>query len=235
MYDPQPRLGRIHAPDPNDQRYLLRSLNPQAATAAADVPYKFHYHGTVLDQGTTSACVGASFWQWLDMGPVRNLKKPSWMELYRAAQKNDEFPGEEPAYYGSTVRAAFKVGKQLGFVKTYGWAYDVETAINHVLTVGPMCFGTVWLTDMFETDKDGFIRLGGNVEGGHAYAVKGASRVRRCPDGSTGAFKIVNSWGTKKFGQNGTAWLSFKDADALIRDQGEACTAWEDKPAAVAL
>lgn len=230
MYEPQAKLGRLFAPNPEDNRYLLRSLNPGAAAEARNVPYRYWYHENVLDQGDSSACTGAAAWQWLDMGPVRNLTKPDFMTLYHRNQAEDEWPGAEPAYYGSSVRASFKVMKSLGFVNTYAWAFDLETLVNHVLTVGPAVLGTDWYTDMFHTDKEGFVHAGGRVAGGHAYAVKGASRVKKCPDGSLGALRCINSW-SERFGQKGLFWLSFKDAAKLIADQGEACTAFEAKPA----
>lgn len=230
MYEPQPRLGRLHSVDINDQRYLLRSMRPEAAAAAANVPYRYHALAAkrFRDQGDTSACTGAAARHWLDAGPVQNLGGPDWNELYRMNQLVDEWPGAEPAYYGSSVRASFKVMKSLGFVRSYGWAFDLETAINHILTESGMVFGTTWFTDMMKTDKDGFIHADGNVEGGHAYFIRGVNREKKCPDGSVGAARGVQSW-LPTWGQQGQFWISFKDLDALIKDYGEACTAFEVK------
>lgn len=224
-----PGLGRLFSPDERDHGHLLRSLNPDAPTAAANVPYRYWYHDTVLDQGQSSACTGAAAWQWLNMGPIRNKNIPDFMTLYRSNQQADEWPGSEPTYYGSSVRASFKVMKALGFVSRYAWAFDAETLINHVLTVSPAILGTSWYSDQMRTDKQGFIHVGGRLVGGHAYAVKGVNRDKRCPDGSVGAIRIINSWSTE-WGQQGMAWLSFKDLDVLIKDDGEACTAFECKP-----
>lgn len=226
---PQPGLGRVHVPDPNDNRYLLRSLNPKAATAAANIPYRYHTlaRSRFRDQGTTSACTGAAARHWLDAGPVQNLGGPDWWDLYKLNQKSDSWPGEEPAYYGSSVRASFKVMQKLGFVKSYGWAFDLETAINHILTESGMVFGTSWFTGCMKTDKQGFIHADGNVEGGHAWYARGANREKVCPDGSKGAVRGVQSWGD--WGDNGQFWISFKDLDAMIKDYGEACTAFEIK------
>lgn len=232
MTDPQPKLGRIYAPDERDRKFLL-SISPEAAAVAESRPYKYHYHKTILDQGDSSACTGAAFWQWLDMGPIRNLNKPDFMTLYKMNQKNDEWSGEEPTYYGSSVRASFKVGQQLGFVKRYGWAFDAETVANHILTSSPVVMGTTWWTDMFRTDSDGFVNVGGRVAGGHAYAFKGFSQLKKRSKGSRGSFRGIQSWGD--WGQNGLFWMSFEDADALIKDYGEACTAFEQlAPAQVA-
>lgn len=230
MYEPQERLGRLYAPNPEDRRYLLRSLTPGAEAAAANVVSRYHYVDTILDQGNTSSCVGASCRGWLNAGPVRNISGPSFLDIYKAGQKIDEWPGEEPAYYGTSVRAGFKVLKSLGYVSTYGWAFDLETALNHILTVGPMVFGTTYTTEMMRADKDGFIHYDGQEVGGHAYLIVGANRETKCPDGSKGAIRMVNSWG-RDWAQNGRAWISFKDAEALIKDYGEACTAFESKPA----
>lgn len=228
MYEPSPRLGRLHSVDINDQRYLLWSINPQAASAAADIEHRYHFTDLVIDQGDTSACVGAASRGWLSAGPVRNMTGPSWLELYHSSQLLDEWPGVEPAYYGTSVRAAFKVLKAQGFVKSYGWAFDADTAINHVLLHSPLILGTSWFDGMMSTDKQGFIHADGRDVGGHAYLMVGASRTKKCPDGSVGAARILNSW-SAKWGQSGRAWLSFKDLDALIRDHGEAATAFEQK------
>ena len=223
MYEPQAKFGRLRAPDINDRRFMI---SPPAT--AVNVVSKYHYTDLVIDQGETSACVGAASRGWLSAGPVRNMSGPSWWDIYTAGQAVDEWPGAEPAYYGTSVRAAFKVLKAQGFVKSYNWAFDLDTAINHILTVSPMCLGTIWTTDMMRPDKEGFIHVGGRAVGGHAYLAIGANRSAKCPDGSLGAVRIVNSWG-KGWGQNGRAWISFKDLDTLIKDDGEACAAVEAK------
>lgn len=228
MYEPQPMFGRLRAPDARDANYLLRSLNPQAAAAAANISYRHHFHDGVLDQGDSSACTGAAARQWLNMGPIRNLDGPDFMTLYRENQKVDEWPGAEPAYYGSSVRASFKVMQKLGFVSRYAWAFDLETVVSHVLTVSPVVLGTDWYSGMLSTDKAGFIHVAGRSVGGHAYVLGGANRNKRCPDGSLGAGRIINSW-SSKWGQSGKAWISFKDLETLIKADGEACTAFEQK------
>jgi hypothetical protein len=128
-------------------------------------------------------------------------------------------------YEGTSVRAAFKYLAEVGYVSTYEWAYDVETCANWILTVGPMVFGTTWFSAMFDVAENGFITVAGDVVGGHAYFIRGCNRDKRCPDGSRGAFRILNSWGD--WGQGGQAWLSFVDATKLLREDGEAVTARE--------
>ena len=218
-------LGRLHAPDERDRKYLL-SLPPEIKEVAENRTHRYHYYETILDQGNSSACTGAAFWQWADMGPIRNHNKPDFMTLYKMNQKVDEWPGEEPLYEGSSVRASFRVGQQLGFVKSYRWAFDLETVVNHLLTVGPVVLGTDWTRDAMRTDEHGFVHFDGSVVGGHAYTARGASRVKRCPDGSLGGIRCLQSWGDA-WGENGLFWISFKDMEKLIKANGEACTAFE--------
>lgn len=223
--DPQPGFGRVFKPDPDDHRFLLSPF----AEDAEKVVQKHHYTDLVIDQGQTSMCVGAASRGWLTCGPVRNINGPDFHDLYRFSQLEDDWPGQEPDYYGTSVRAAFKVLKKQGFVSEYRWAFDAETAINHILTVGPLVAGTEWFRDMNRVDKQGFVRVGGASAGGHAWLIIGASRLKACPDGTKGAVRAVNSWG-RRWGQAGRFWLSFKDFDALIKADGEACTAFETKP-----
>lgn len=226
-FKPQPRLGRVHLPDRNDYGYLVAP----SKKAAAQVRKKYHYTDLVLNQGESSMCGGAAGEGWLVCGPVRNLQTPGWQTLYHEAQLVDEWPGTEPDYFGTSVRAIFKVLKARGFVKEYRWAFSLDAALAHILTTGPMVFGTTWYEGMMEADKHGFVHMKGEAVGGHAYLVNGANRDKPCPDGTIGAFRCVQSWG-EDWGEKGRFWLSFKDATALILDYGEAATAIEAKPAA---
>lgn len=212
----EPGLGRLFAPDPRDRSFAMAP----PAREAARVEQRFWItHGPAYNQGASSMCVAYSGVRWLTTSPIKN-KPLNFAELYTDCQRNDEWSGEEPAYFGTSVRALFRVLQRRGFVSEYRWAWDAETVVNHVLTIGPVVVGTDWLSGMDSVDAEGFIKAEGRNRGGHAYTIIGASRPRQ-------AVRIINSWGAWGDKGSGRAWLSFSDLDRLIARQGEACTATE--------
>lgn len=216
-------LGRRHALDPLDHKFLLA----RPAQEASQITYRTWFTDQVFDQGNTSQCVAYSSIGWLMASPVRNTTNiPTFGELYTDCQKNDEWPGEE--YDGTSVRAAFRVLKRRGYVSEYRWAFNAATVVDHLLVNGPIVAGTVWLNNMFDPDKNGFLNVSGQQVGGHAYLLIGANKDKLCPDGSRGAIRIVNSW-NREWGQSGRAWIAMADFDKLMADDGEAATATEVK------
>lgn len=222
MADQQRGFGRRFVPDARDRKY---SIAPPRE--GAQITSRTWFSRDVFDQGATSQCTAYASVGWLRAGPVRNLSKlPSFEELYRDFQQNDEWPGEEPDYEGSSIRAAMKVMKRRGYVFEYRWAWQLAPVIDHIMATGPMVFGTTWTSGMMDTDKFGFINAHGGAVGGHAYLIVGANRQKKCPDGSVGCLRGVNSWG-RGWGDSGRFWLSFSDAAKLLADDGEAATATE--------
>jgi hypothetical protein len=218
----QARFGRRVAIDPNDKRFQI----PRVAVPA-DVTQRTWFTRDVFDQGYTSQCVAFSGVGWLVAGPVRNIKDPpGFQELYRECQLIDEWPGEDPDVEGTSIRALYKVLRRWGYVSEYRWAWTLEPVVNHILMNGPMVLGTNWYSGQMETDGDGFVRATGELAGGHAYLAIGANRAKKCPDGSTGAVRCVQSWG-RGWGQGGRFWLSFADLAKLLAEDGEAATATE--------
>jgi hypothetical protein len=231
-------LGRIPAFDPRDQQHRMAAHAPLTVTVerrvwpvdASLVPEELG--GEIpLDQGMTSQCTEFGGQHMLLAGPV---PQPYYMkrgDLYRANQLNDEWPGtetEEPRYEGSSVHALMKVLKAAGLVSEYVWAFEAETVRRWVLMKGPVVVGTDWLEGMDTTTTAGFARARGRVLGGHCYILIGADERVKCPDGSKGAFIILNSWG-KNWGykNSGYAFISYRDMDRLIKRAGEAATAIE--------
>lgn len=224
--DPTKGLGRLISVDFRDTKYLMTKNLPKRTSG---VTYRYWRTGKVLDQADTSQCVAFSGQQYLVTGPITNPFYKTPVELYNECQKVDEWEGEN--YDGTSVRALFKVLQNAGYIKEYTWAYDTQTVVRHLLDTGPVVLGTNWYNSMFYPDAiTGFITLRANsgLAGGHAYMVKGCNNDKLCPDGSRGAIRIINSWGTE-WGDNGHAWISYKDADRLIKNWGEAATGTELK------
>jgi C1A family cysteine protease len=172
----------------------------------------------VFDQKSTSQCVAYSGIAALVAAPHVNFPNITFESLYRECQLNDQWTGE--AYDGTSVLALGKVLKRMGFISEYRWANNVDQLANYILTTGPALAGTRWDSNMFAPGKDGFLSLGGGVAGGHAYLLAGVDLEKKCPDGSTGAFRKLGSWG-RSWADNGRAWISFKDMSELIADDGE--------------
>ena len=217
-------LGRRIAIDPRDRKFALQAPQPSSTLTKM-----FWYTSPAFDQGQKPQCVAYAGVKFLDSGPIRNLVSNlpfNFDQLYHECQLNDEWPGED--YDGTSVRALFKVLKTKGLVSRYEWAFDIQTMVNYILTTGPMVVGTNWTNSMFYPEKNGFIRVTGSVIGGHAYLLKGVNTLTKCPDGTIGAFRIINSFGSS-WGVRGCASISFADFKNLLTDGGEAATATELK------
>lgn len=219
-------LGRLISKDDRDQKHLL----PRRAAQAAGVETRHWYLPPSIDQGPTSSCVGHGWAHKILAGPVTNKLPISPFDLYRQCQDVDEWPGSEsdpPQYEGSSVRAGAKVLQRMGLIGGYKWAPNATVAFEHVLTTSPVVVGTSWHEGMANPDqKTGLMTLTGGNLGGHCYLIGGATRQRG------GMFRILNSYG-RGWAKNGRAWISVKDMDVLIKDDGEACVDLEVKQGSV--
>lgn len=215
------KLGRRVAFDARDLNYQARHFLKATKRVVQE---KFWRPGKTLDQGDTPQCVAYSSVQLLRVGPVFNRTTPEPEDWYKQCLEVDEWPGNDPNN-GTSVRAAMKVGEALGYYPAYAWAESVEIAADWIIQKGPCQFGTIWTDNMFNPDSRGFVHPNLDApgfvaadQGGHAYLCIGASRKQK-------AFLFQNSWGSdwgiKKWGQGGLFWMSFDDADKLLRMWGE--------------
>ncbi|MBA3727577.1 MAG: hypothetical protein H0W86_14385 [Armatimonadetes bacterium] len=214
-------LGRRRYYDPRDRAH---KLTPEKTATTR----KMWLAPPVLDQGATSSCVGHSLRSWLSAGPICNKGGPDAFKLYELAQQSDEWEGQEPDYEGSSVRGGMKALQALGLVSAYKWAFTLEDVVNQLLTASPMAVGTDWHYSMFQPDRWNYIWTGGGNAGGHAWLLTGADKLKKNPDGSQGAVRAQNSWGTG-FADKGRFWVSFGELEKLIKADGEAAVAVETK------
>lgn len=209
-------LGRIHAPDDRDYRDL-RSIIPAEVVSQDRVWRKGRM--MPLDQGQTPRCVGYSASGWLLTAPIQRPKTdPDPDTIYAKAQQVDGIKGPHD---GSTVRAAFQVLQSMGHVGSYHFASDIGEVRDFVLEVGPMVFGSDWLTAMDTPDSRGVVTVAGAVRGGHAYLCRGFHSESKL-------LVMEQSWG-RGFGLHGLFYLPLDGANELLfsRGNGEACAAIE--------
>lgn len=213
----EPGFGRRYAPDDRDHSYRMATALPEEAPSRT---YRYYRAGPVLDQGPYPHCVGYAWRQWLSTAHMMTRTGVDARSIYQAAQKVDEWPGED--YDGTSVRAGAKVLHGLGHIERYLWAWDVNTVAEWLLgNHGTVILGTRWFAGMSQPDKNGVGHITGSLQGGHAYLVVGANM-------KSGLFRVLNSWG-RDWSQNGRMWLEGETLEQLIQWDGEACTAIEQK------
>lgn len=85
------------------------------------------------------------------------------------------------------------------------------TAIKTELASGnPLLFGIPVDDEFYNLKNDEiYYKQNGKSFGGHAMVLIGYDDSRSIPDGSRGAFKVQNSWGTQ-WGENGYGWISYR-------------------------
>lgn len=214
-------LGRTHKPDERDNNYLIENHLLTSSRSRVTITSRYwDDNGWWGNQGNTPHCVGFSWAHWLEDGPIGQPGVAPIIQpkiIYENAQKLDEWPGEN--YDGTSVRGGVKYLQQVGKVRNYYWGYTLQTLIDSVLNIGPVVVGTNWYRNMFFPDRNGNIRIGGILAGGHAYVINGVDINKRI-------FRMKNSWG-RSWGINGSAYISFNDMERLIRENGEICFATE--------
>jgi hypothetical protein len=229
-------LGRRFAPDARDEAFRMRAvLDPlrEQFFPKGLPPGTRHYRpGPVLDQGRTGTCVGHGWRGWLDGAPLMTRGGMAPFDLYREFVQVDEWPDNDNEanapdaglQSGTSVRAGAKVLQAQGHIAEYRWAEGAEDVRAwHLAGLGTVVLGIIWTDQMFDPDRDGFIHYRGRVEGGHCIKSTGWSDAR-----GRGALRIQNSW-DRSWGQGGRAWIAYEDLDRLIKDDGEACAATEQK------
>lgn len=226
-------LGRRFDPDPSDHKFLMRRKLAVSGTVVLPTQKVWAIDSKSLDQANTSTCVGHAWNNFLRCAPIRTTKGPSPFDIYRKAVVVDPWPENDneatlPDFDpqlddGTSVRAGAEAVTQFGRLKSYLWGFQLTPVVEWLLTEGPVVVGFNWYSSMGRLDSNGFARItpGATIEGGHAFLVRGADTKKQ-------RVTCENSWGDD-WGKKGTFFLSFADLERLIHEDGEACTAIEQK------
>jgi len=229
-----PGFGRRFSRDDRDHDFLMRRMLADAREVALPSRKSWRIQATALDQGSTGTCVGHGWRNFLRCAPVKTEKTgPSAFDIYREAVKLDPWadnddeatlPDGDPGLdSGTSVRAGAQAVTKLGRLKSYVWAFELQPAVEWVLTTGPVVLGTNWYSSLSRPDAEGISRITptANVVGGHAFLWRGANTKRALA-------LCSNSWGDE-WGRSGEFFLPFRDLERLIHEDGEVCTAVEKR------
>lgn len=192
-------LGRLKDPrDPRD--YQVRSLFSVAPKRIKRQNSRMWMPPTRdrrYNQGRTSSCVEHGITHAIYGMPQPRHVLVAWehFELYHRAQQIDEWPGEEPSYYGTSVRAGLAAAAETrivtdpdptmpgqviqrpvnGVIESYHRVEDFEDLKDLMCSddyhLGcSIVIGTDWGGDgMYQVDKQGFLDATHPDDGGHCW------------------------------------------------------------------
>lgn|GEM_PF-6870854 len=211
--------GFVQEPDPRDGNFPLGAVVPSVANPRTkEKVWELPAH--LLNQGSTNSCVGHACAHFVLAAPMMNHSVDA-IAIWRRAQQIDEFPGNEGTNQGTSVRAGFKVLREMNLITSdYRWADNADEALRFILTRGTIVVGSKWYPGMSQP-AHGIMRLSGSPGNtGHAYLLFGFT-----PDQD--AFLVANSWGSAWGASNGCAFLPYSALEQLMQEGGVACSALE--------
>jgi len=212
-----PRLDRVVLFDERSKAFPIR------ATIEQKKPRSYTWRCMEwFDQGREGKCVAYGIGHELAARPseITGLTPEVLQNIYWQAQRNDpwpggSYPGAQPFYDGTAVLAGVKEAQSLGYFGSYRWSFSLAELNMGLSYAGPAVLGLAWYEGMFNTDSQGYIRVTGQVTGGHCVCARGVDIKNK-------RILIRNSW-SATWGINGDAWITFDDMDRLLHEQGEAC------------
>jgi hypothetical protein len=223
-------LGRRGDPDQRDCLYpvslVLGIMRPERRT----IPWM---RLRSLNQAQTGTCVGHGWRGWYEGEPTTHAagEGPDAFAIYRRAilldawadnDREENLP-ESQLQGGSSVRAGAQAMQEAGLIGSYVWATKASEIADYVTRRdgSPVVLGTSWYESMFHPDKNGLVKISGDVAGGHCYVTDWYDPIKKL-------HRCYTSWGqdfgiTDENGVGGIFWLSSRNMDRLLRQGGEAC------------
>lgn len=199
--------------DPASRGYAATELVPDEPVR--DVRWR-PTRALPLDQGREGSCTGHAIMTAIGTAPqgFEGVTHSAAVQVYKLAQRFDEWPGDH--YEGTSVNAAMKVGRMLGWWTEYRWAFGVDD-MRRAIQLGPLVLGVPWHAGMYETDAEGVVVVRGQQIGGHCITCVGWSidYAGRGP-----GFWWLNSWG-RGYGNGGAAFVPETTMVGLVEGVGE--------------
>jgi len=205
-------LGRL--PEFDERSRGFRAVSPFTELLAPVT--KTWRRGTAYDQGQTPQCVAftgkgiLNTAPWSGMVPYRTRIRYSTQEFYDGAQRNDQWPGEN--YDGTSALGLGKYLLSKGLISEYRWNFGLADTLLALSYTGPVGIGVDWWTKMF-SPVDGFVEIGGQVEGGHEVELIGVNVEHEYVIG-------MNSWGPY-WGLNGRFRMRYDTLNQLLMSGGD--------------
>jgi len=235
-----PLGARPDTPDPQDYRYHARRAAAKAAAGERLLPVRIDNRDecTAVRRQLHSDCVGqavasiAEFLYWRHYGFPPSLS--SWA-VYRIAQLNDAWPGEEPESEGTDLRTALKEAwAKHGMYPANTWPDGADAPVmqgaaamarkyplrryeklhglwetKHAIHASGAVLMTAMVTAGWDAPVNGIIQPSMDELGYHAYMSPGYI------DGL--GFIVKNSWGPD-WGIDGYAFLPYPDFERNVTD-----------------
>jgi len=228
-------FGRRVSKDERDRQYLMRRLLPPATEVVLPTSKTWRIAAKNLDQGDYGTCVGNGWANFLRCAPIQTTADESMaLKIYDAAIQLDEWTDNDndtDRQMGTSVRAGAEAVTNMGRLKSYLWAFELQPAVEWVLTMGPVVLGTNFYTSMFRPDAQGIVQIKprDRIEGGHCYLWRGV-------DTKKALAHCVNSWGDSwNPVMSGDFLIPLRDVERLIHEDGEVSTAVQKKLGAKAI
>lgn len=229
----QPRTGPLGRKVPTDwmhvQRWGIAGIVTSPLKVERTLPMPDWAHG-YYDQGEEGACVGFGSSQ---MMSILNQHRYDARWLWEQAKVYDEWPDTNPGDdEGTSVRAGMDVLRQVGHVRVLRgkdnpanlvegiqenrWATKVDE-IRACISAGvPVALGINWY-EGFDTPQrnlgtDYWVKISGQIRGGHCVCVMGASDRRQ-------GVCFTNNWGMS---YPRKVYVNYTNLQRLLDEEGEA-------------
>lgn len=216
-----PGMGRaLIEHDPRSKGYPARGVVMRSGITRVTKSWR---RAGVYTQGKSNTCVGQTFRGVLNSSPLSaaiplaKRKLYPAQKIYDGAQANDQWPGAEPDYSGTSALGAMAYLKQDGVIKEYRWCFGLDDVLDTLSQYGPVGVGVWWHEGMMDTDANGFIKPSGDKVGGHEVELVGINVPGRFVVGA-------NSWGPDWGTFNGRFKLAWEDLGTLLADDGDSVT-----------